>query len=96
MFVGKARSLPYNGHAKGASLRSAPALPANISLGWQNLPGTNAQAYYENVLLMAVKSFITLAPGGLNSNMYLFVYFFSASVLDICGSLRHLFHCIGV
>jgi hypothetical protein len=26
------------------------------------LPGTNTPAYYENLLLTAVKSFITLAP----------------------------------
>jgi hypothetical protein len=37
------------------------ALPANISLGWKGLPGTNALAYYEKLYLMTVKSFITLA-----------------------------------
>ncbi len=52
-------------HLKGAcaSLRQAPALPANISLGWKGFPGTNALAYYKNSYLTAVKSFITLAPG---------------------------------
>jgi hypothetical protein len=35
-------------HLKGASLGYAPALPANIRLGWKSLPGTNALAYYEN------------------------------------------------
>jgi hypothetical protein len=32
------------------------ALPTNIRLGWQYLPGTNTLAYYE-------KSFIGLTPG---------------------------------
>jgi hypothetical protein len=32
---------------KGASLGKAPALPANIILGWKGLPRTNALAYYE-------------------------------------------------
>jgi len=32
---------------KGASLKHAQALPANIGLGWKSLPGTNTQAYYE-------------------------------------------------
>jgi hypothetical protein len=41
----------------------APALPANISLGWKGLPGANALAYYENSSLTGVKSFITLAIG---------------------------------
>jgi len=41
------------------------ALPAIITLGWKGLPGTNALAYYEKAQLMAVKSFITLATGGI-------------------------------
>ncbi len=49
---------------KGASLRYAPALPANIRLGWKGLPGTNALAYYEKSSLTAVKSFIICATGG--------------------------------
>ncbi len=50
-------------------LSSAPlqgrllASHTNIRLGWQGLPGTNALAYYEKSYLMAVESFITLAPG---------------------------------
>jgi hypothetical protein len=35
-------------HLKGASLVWAPALPANIGLGWKDFPGTNTLAYYEN------------------------------------------------
>ncbi len=31
-------------------------------LGWKSIPGPNALAYYENSYLMAVKSFISLAP----------------------------------
>ncbi len=37
-------------------------LPTNIRLGCNGLPGTNAQAYYENLYIMAIKSFITLSP----------------------------------
>jgi hypothetical protein len=39
------------------------ALPIDNRLGWKGLPGTNTLAYYENSKIMAVKSFITLAPG---------------------------------
>jgi hypothetical protein len=39
MFVCKARSLPRVEHLKGVSLGYAPALPANIRLGWKGLPG---------------------------------------------------------
>jgi hypothetical protein len=39
------------------------ALPANIRLGWNGLPGTNTLAYYEKSLLTAVKHFKTLATG---------------------------------
>jgi hypothetical protein len=35
-------------HPKGASIGLPLALPANITLGWKGLPGTNTQAYYEN------------------------------------------------
>ncbi len=35
--------------------------------------------------------------GGQSSNLYLnAVHFFNMSYLDICGSLRQLFSCIGV
>ncbi len=58
MLAGKASEL-----LKGASLRQALALPANITLGWRGLPGTNTLAYYENPKIMAVKSFMVQAPG---------------------------------
>ncbi len=35
-------------HFKGASLKKALALPANIRLGCRGLPGMNTLAYYEN------------------------------------------------
>jgi hypothetical protein len=41
-----------------------PALPTNIRLGWKGLPGTNALAYYKNLLITASKSFIRFAPEG--------------------------------
>ncbi len=59
---GKLLALPTNIRLglKGASLGYAPALLANIRLGWKDLPGTNTQAYYFEIT--AVKNFITLAP----------------------------------
>jgi hypothetical protein len=50
-------------HLIGASLGKAPALPANIRLGWKGLPGTNTLAYYENPYITAVRSFTVQAPG---------------------------------
>ncbi len=40
------------------------ASPINIRLSWKGLPRTNTLAYFEKSLLIAVKSFITLATGG--------------------------------
>jgi hypothetical protein len=37
-------------------------LPANIGLGWKGLPGTNTSAYYQNLQITAVISFIVQAP----------------------------------
>jgi hypothetical protein len=34
-------------HLKGASLGQAPALPANIRLGWKGLSRTNTLSYFE-------------------------------------------------
>jgi hypothetical protein len=39
---------------------SAHFLPTNISLGWKNLSGTNAQAYFVLLSAMKKKSFTTL------------------------------------
>ncbi len=36
-------------HLKGAYFMKAPALPTNIRLGWNGLPGTNTLTYNENV-----------------------------------------------
>jgi hypothetical protein len=44
---------------KGALIGLAPALPANIRLGWKGMP---AVAYYDNSKIMGVKSFIVQAP----------------------------------
>jgi hypothetical protein len=37
----------------------------NNRQGWKGLPGTNTLAYYENLPITAVKSFIGLAHGAL-------------------------------
>jgi len=39
---------PREEHLKVVSLGQAPALLANIRLGWKGLPGTNTLAYYKN------------------------------------------------
>ncbi len=39
------------------------ASPTNVRLGWKGLPRTNTLAYYKNLTITAVKSFIVLAPG---------------------------------
>jgi hypothetical protein len=39
------------------------ALPTNIRLGRESLPGTNTQASYENALITAIKTFIAQALG---------------------------------
>jgi hypothetical protein len=50
MFVGKARAYRRVEHLK-------------VYLGYRGLPRTNTLAYYENLQIMAVKSFIMQAPG---------------------------------
>jgi hypothetical protein len=42
--------------------RVGRALPTNIKLGWEGLPGTNTLVYYKNLLITAVKSFVVQAP----------------------------------
>jgi hypothetical protein len=39
------------------------ALLANIKLGCKDLSVTNTLGFYEHLLIMVVKSFITLGPG---------------------------------
>ncbi len=41
------------------------ALPTNIRLGLKGLPGMNTLAYYGNLLITAVKSFVVHAPSNL-------------------------------
>jgi hypothetical protein len=45
-----------------------PALSANIRLGWKGLPGKRTIVCYKNSQLIAVKSFITLAPDFIEIN----------------------------
>ncbi len=49
-------------HLIGSSIGWAPAFPTNIRLRWKGFPRANTLAYWKNSKLMAVKSFITLAP----------------------------------
>ena len=63
IFVGKAGAYPSEQPFRCSTLGSAPALPANIRQGWKGLLGTNTLAYYENLYITAVKSFIGLDPG---------------------------------
>jgi hypothetical protein len=63
IFAGEAGAYPKVEHLKGALLGQAQALPANIRIGLKGLPGTNTLAYYENLLITAVKSLIVHAPG---------------------------------
>ncbi len=39
------------------------ALPTNTRLGWKGLPGTDTLAYYRNLSILAVISFMIQAPG---------------------------------
>jgi hypothetical protein len=67
MFVGKARSPPYNGAPERCftwvHLGKLWAYPENIRLEWKGLSATNTLAYYKNMYITAVKGFIELAPG---------------------------------
>jgi hypothetical protein len=54
-------------HLSGAPLGQALALIESMTLGWEDLPGTNTLAYYEGSSIMDVASFIALAPGWLRS-----------------------------
>ncbi len=47
MFAGKSSRILNVDSLKGAPLEKAPALLANIRLGWKSLPGTNTLAYYK-------------------------------------------------
>jgi hypothetical protein len=59
IFEGKARILPKG----GAPLGYAPALPVSKRLGWKSLPRTKTLAYYAQLQIMDIKSFITVGIG---------------------------------
>jgi hypothetical protein len=40
-----------------------PALPTKILLGNKGLPGINTLAYYENLQITDIKSFLTISSG---------------------------------
>jgi hypothetical protein len=46
------RAYPRDEYLKGAILGEAPALHANIRLGWKGMPGANIPDYYENLKKM--------------------------------------------
>jgi hypothetical protein len=46
------------------------ALPTKISIGWKRLSELNTLAYYENLYITDVKSFITLGPGHTGHNYH--------------------------
>ncbi len=48
---------------KGASLGYASALPTNTRLGWKGWPVKNTLAYFGNLPITTVISFIIQAPG---------------------------------
>ncbi len=50
MFVGEARSLPKIGASERCFIHVGTALPENIRLGWEGLPGTNTLTYYNVVI----------------------------------------------
>ncbi len=61
-----------------------------VRLGLKSLTGTNTLAYYENSVIVDVKSFTTLAPEAyviklslqLNNLQYYTTYFLSVAVFD--------------
>ncbi len=57
MIVGKVRNNRVE-HLKDATLGQAPALIANVRLGWKGLPGTNTLAYYNEYLWITAMIFL--------------------------------------
>ncbi len=48
-------------HLSGTSLKSRLlALPTDIRLCWEDFPGSSTLAYYKNLSIITLKSFITL------------------------------------
>jgi hypothetical protein len=60
IFAGKARAYPTVEYMVMHFSRIL-ALPQKILLAWKGLPGTNTLAYQENLYILELKSFITLA-----------------------------------
>jgi hypothetical protein len=61
IFSGKDTSLPFEWSPVKAPLWQAPALPANIRLGWKSI-AANTLAYYDTATIIAFKSFIVQDP----------------------------------
>ncbi len=63
MFAGKVERTRGK-HFSGVQVFSKLlALLTNISLGWKRVPVANTLAYYGDLSIMVVKSFVTLGPG---------------------------------
>jgi hypothetical protein len=58
LFAGKAGAYLGVEHLKGASIRQALDLPANIRLDWKGFPRTNTLDDNGNPQITAVKSFM--------------------------------------
>jgi len=64
VFAGKAGACPSEKPFRCSTLGQAPGFaPQTIDRFWKSLPGANTLAYYKNLQVTAMKSFITLAPG---------------------------------
>jgi hypothetical protein len=63
-------------HHSGVSILGRLLALLENRLGWEPMSSTNTPAYYENSQIVAVKSFITLAPG---------LIFVSKTVIHIGG-----------
>ncbi len=75
-------------HHWGALFGKAVAFIANIKLGWKGLTKTNTLAYYQHLLIMDIKSFITLGP-----SVNVIKLFSSANKLE-CFSFANLFSTV--
>ncbi len=60
IFAGKVRSLPLEWSFGSGGLH---VLPTKIRLGWKSVQVANTLAYYDTLIITAVKSFIDQAPG---------------------------------
>ncbi len=60
MFASKVRAYASESPFKCYLQDRLVALPANIRLGYKGFPGTNTLAYCKKMLIIPIKSFITL------------------------------------